>query len=203
MFFGFDMKYPKEQKDYSKYWDFIMEKVHTQFYDKENITEEYVLKNFNLTNYNDYKIFIHVIGGEDNYGLKNVFCHMVDMNEDTKVILTPWDLDTTYSYNWSGEGVTYLYEDPNAVTKIDGLLTNSEMLNHSLKERYFELRESVLSIENIYKKIDSYYEQIKYAIHKENSRWMMTDLKSEVNKIKEWYKMRVEFLDNYLGDNDV
>lgn len=197
------MKYPKEQKDYSKYWDFIMEKVHTQFYDKENITEEYVLKNFNLTNYNDYKIFIHVIGGEDNYGLKNVFCHMVDMNEDTKVILTPWDLDTTYSYNWSGEGVTYLYEDPNAVTKIDGLLTNSEMLNHSLKERYFELRESVLSIENIYKKIDSYYEQIKYAIHKENSRWMMTDLKSEVNKIKEWYKMRVEFLDNYLGDNDV
>lgn len=197
------MKYPKEQQDFSKYWDTIMEKVYTQFYDKENITEEYVLKNFNVTNYNDYKIFIHVIGGEDNYGLKNVYCHMDDMNEDTKVILTPWDLDTTYSYNWSGEGVTYLYEDPNAVTKVDGLLTNFENLDNSLKERYFKLRESILSIENIYKKIDSYYEQIKYAIHKENSRWMMTDLESEVNKIKEWYKNRVEFLDKYLGDNDV
>ena len=199
----FEMKYPKDLADYSKYWDLIVDKVYTHFYDKENITEEYVLENFDLDNYNDYKIFIHVICGADNFGEKNVFLSMENNKEDSKVLLTPWDLDTTYGYEWNGEGLTYLYEDPTYYQKVDGLLTNSEFLNNSLKKRYFELRQSVLSIDNVFNIIDSLHKSLTYVIDKDSNRWYPTNLDGEINKIKEWYKMRVEFLDNYLGGSDV
>ena len=116
----------------------MMDKIYTEFYDRENITEEYILKNFDLENYIDYKIFVHAICGNDNYGIKNVFCHVNNMSEDSKVILTPWDLDITYGYEWNGEWPTLLYEDSESIYTINGLLTNSENINNKLKERYFD-----------------------------------------------------------------
>lgn len=180
-----------------------MDKIYTQFYDKQNITEEYILENFDLENYIDYKIFIHAICGNDNYGLKNVYCHVNDMSEDSKVILTPWDLDMTFGYAWNGEWPTFLYEEKSSITKVDGLLTNSEYINDALKERYFDLRKNILSIDNIFEIIDSLHESITYVIDKDSQRWMKTDLDLEINKIKEWYKRRVEFLDSYLGGENV
>ena len=197
------MKYPKDLDDYSKYWDFMMEKIYTQFYDTANITEEYVLKNFDIQNYNDYKIFIYVICGKDNFGIKNTICHVKDMSSDSKVILTPWDLDITWGYVWGRKRETRLHEDDSTISYVDGLLINSEYLNDSLKERYFELRKCILSVDNVFGMIDSYYNVIKYAIDKDSQKWIETDLDFEVNKIKEWYKKRVEFLDNYLGGENV
>ncbi len=200
---GFTMKYPKDQADYSQYWDFMMDKIYTEFYDRENITEEYILKNFDLENYIDYKIFVHAICGNDNYGIKNVYCHVNDMDEDSKVILTPWDLDITYGYEWNGEWPTLLYEEESSITKVDGLLINSEYINNALKKRYFDLRKNILSIDNIFEIIDSLHESITYVIDKDSQKWLQTDLDLEINKIKEWYKRRVEFLDSYLGGENV
>ena len=45
------------------------------------------------------------------------------------------------------------------------------------------------------------HETIKYPIHSDCDKWLKTDLDLEINKIKEWYKRRVEFLDNYLVEN--
>ena len=197
------MKYPSNQSDYSKYWDFIMDKIYTEYYDRDNVTEEYILENFDLENYIDYKIFIHVICGNDNFGLNNVYCYIKSMNEGNKIKLVPWDLDMTWGYNWSGEKPTLLYEDAESVYTIDGLLTNSEKINNALKKRYFELRETVLSVENAFKIIDACHETIKYPIHRDCDKWLKTDLDLEINKIKEWYKRRVEFLDSYLGGENV
>lgn len=197
------MKYPSNQEDNSKYWDFMMDKIYTEFYDRENITEEYILKTYNLENYIDYKIFIHVICGNDNFGLNNVYCYIKNMNEGHKVMLFPWDLDMTWGYNWSGEYPTLLYEDSESVSTVNNLLTNSENINNLLKKRYFELRENVLSVDNVCETIDECYETIQYPIKSESAKWLETDLELEINKLKEWYKKRVEFLDNYLGENNV
>ena len=157
----------------------------------------------NLSNYIDYKIFIHVICGNDNFGLNNVYCYIKSMNEGNKIKLVPWDLDMTWGYNWNGEKPTLLYEDAESVYTIDGLLTNSEKINNALKKRYFELRETVLSVENVFKIIDACHETIKYPIHSDCDKWLKTDLDLEINQIKEWYKRRVEFLDSYLGGENV
>ena len=180
-----------------------MDKIYTEFYDRENVTEEYILENFDLENYIDYKIFIHAICGYDNFGLNNVYCSIKNMNEGHKVMLTPWDLDMTWGYNWSGEYPTLLYEDSESINKVDGLLTNSDNINNAVKKRYFELRESVLSVDNICKIIDLCYQETKHPIKKDSEKWLETDLEVETNKVKDWYKKRVEFLDNYLGENNV
>ena len=72
------------------------------------------------------------------------------MNEGHKIKLVPWDLDMTWGYDWSGEYPTLLYEENETIYKIDGLLTNSDNINNSLKKRYFELRETVLSVDNVF-----------------------------------------------------
>lgn len=195
---GFSMKYPSNKSDYSKYWDFMMDKIYTEFYDRDNVTEEYILENFDLENYIDYKIFIHIICGNDNFGLNNVYCYIKSMNEGNKIKLVPWDLDMTWGYDWSGEKPTLLYEESETIYKVDGLLTNSENINNALRKRYFELRDSVLSIDNVFNIIDTNYETLKYPIKSDSDKWLDTDLDIEVNKLKDWYKKRVEFLDEYL-----
>ena len=180
-----------------------MDKIHTEYYDRENVTEEYIVENFDLENYIDYKIFIHAICGNDNFGLNNTYCYIKNMNDGHKIKLVPWDLDMTWGYDWSGEYPTLLYEDSESISTIDGLLTKSENINNLLKKRYFELRETVLSVDNVSKIIDTCHETIRYPIQEESNKWLETDLDVETTKLKEWYKKRIEFLDNYLGENNV
>lgn len=194
MVYPFVMKYPKWQEDYTKYWDVIMPKIYTNFFDKENITEEYLLETFDIYNYNDYKLLMNFICAADNFKEKNVFASMKNMNEDTKVILTPWDLDMTYGYSW-GKGVTSLYENPENLERVENLWVNSENINNLLKERYWQLREEVYNMDNINKKIDSYYNQIKYIVPRDSEKWLETDLKVETDKIRSWLEKRIEILD--------
>ena len=137
MVFPFYIKYPKEQENYSKYWEAIMPKIHTNFYDKKNITEEYLLENFEIENYIDYKLLMNFICANDNFGVKNVYASIKNLNEDTKVVLTPWDLDMTYGYSWGGK--TGLYENSDNLKKIDNMWIDSDYINNLIKERYKEV----------------------------------------------------------------
>lgn len=195
---AFQMKYPKKQENYSDYWDAIIPKIYTHFYDKENITEEYLYKNFDIANYNDYKIFIHFICGADNYAEKNVYLYMQNMSEESKVIFMPWDLDVTYGVDWDGIPPTYFYQIPEYVEKVWDLWVKSEDINNQLRDRYFELRKNILDKENIYKKIDSYYNKIKYTTEQDGKQWLEYDLDLEIKNIKEWIEKRLEFLDEYI-----
>lgn len=197
MVYPFIMKYPKLQDDYTKYWDAIMPRIYTHFFDRENITEDYLVKNFNIENYNDYKLLMNFICADDNFKEKNAVVSIKNLYENTNVILTPWDLDMTYGYAW-GASPTSLYEEEENLYKIDGLWVNSENINNQLKERYKELREKVYNMENVNKKIDSYYNQIKYIVPRDSEKWLETDLEVEINKIRNWIEKRIELLDKEI-----
>ena len=198
MVFPFYVKYPKEQENYSKYWEAIMPKIHTNFYDKKNITEEYLLENFEIENYIDYKLLMNFICANDNFGVKNVYASIKNLNEDTKVVLTPWDLDMTYGYSWGGK--TGLYENSDNLKKIDNMWIDSDYINNLIKERYKELREKVYNMDNINKKIDSYYRQIQYSAKRDSDKWLETDVKVETDKIRSWLEERIKILDKYFGE---
>lgn len=193
--YPFIIKYPKEQKNYSIYWDTILPKICTNFFDVENITEEYLLDNFYIHNYNDYKLFINFICADDNFEEKNVYMSLKNLKEDTKVLLTPWDLDMTYGYSWEKSSITKLEESPDNLSKVVNLWIDSEFINGLLKERYWELRKQIFNMDNINKKIDSYYNQIKYAVPRDGEKWLETDLEEETNKIRNWLEKRIEILD--------
>lgn len=189
------IKYPKNQENYSKYWDAILPKMYTNFFDRENITEEYLLENFYIHNYNDYKLLINFTYAEDNFEEKNVYLSMKNSKEDTKVLLTPWDLDMTYGYGWDESCSTKMIEKSENLNKFRDLWVDSEFINELLKERYWELRKQIFNMDNINKKIDSYCSKIKYAVSRDSEKWLETDLEEETNKIRSWLEKRIEILD--------
>ena len=152
------------------------------------------------------KILINVLLAHDNYALKNMYLSM--HNENSKVILTPWDLDQTFGLQWTGKLPTYLKKDLNNYnnknyTNIFIKNENVKEINLLIKERYFYLRKNVLSIESINSKIDEYYNQIKYSAYKDSEKWIEANIETEISEVKQWYKNRIEFLDKYVGDYDV
>lgn len=192
--FPFILKYPKNLPDHSKYWDTIIPKIYSNFIDRDKITEEYLLENFYIQNYNDYNLLINFIMAMDNFEEKNVYLSMKNMKEDTKVLITPWDLDMSFGYNW-GSSETNLVEDSETVNNVSNLWTKSDYINDLLSNRYWDLRVSVFNMKNINEKIDSYYNLIKHSIKRDNEKWLKTDLELETNKVREWIENRIEVLD--------
>ena len=189
------MKYPKNLDDYSIYWDKILPKIYTNFFDKENITEEYLLNNFYINNYNDYNLLINFIFAADNFEEKNVYLSMKNMQDDTKVYITPWDLDMTYGYSGDSNSDSNMFENPENLPNVSNLWTNSKYVNERLITRYWDLRLQVFNMNNINKKIDSYYNKIKYSVARDSEKWLETDLEEETNKIRNWIEQRIEILD--------
>ena len=153
-----------------------------------------MLENFYIQNYNDYNLLINFIMAMDNFEEKNVYLSMKNMKEDTKVLITPWDLDMSFGYNW-GSSETNLVEDSETVNNVSNLWTKSDYINDLLSNRYWDLRVSVFNMKNINEKIDSYYNLIKHSIKRDNEKWLKTDLELETNKVREWIENRIEVLD--------
>lgn len=192
--FPFILKYPKNLPDHAKYWDTILPKVYTNFFEKDKITKDYILNNFFISNYIDYNWLINFIYAADNFEEKNVYLSMKNMKEDTKVLITPWDLDMTYGYMW-GASDTNLVEDSTLVTDASYLWTNSDYINKKLKNRYWDLRWTIFTEENINSKIDSYYNKIRHSAKRDSQKWIEIDLEEEINKVKDWVNQRIDFLD--------
>ena len=192
--FPFILKYPKNLQDHSKYWDTILPKIYNNFIDRDKITEEYLQENFYVHNYNDYNLLINFIYAADNFEEKNVYLSMKNMQDDTKVLITPWDLDMSFGYMWGGSE-TNLIEDPKTITDVSNVWTKSDYFNKLLKTRYWDLRCYVFDMKNINNKLDSYYNKIKYSVEKDNEKWLRTDLETEINKVRTWIEKRTEILD--------
>ena len=192
--FPFILKYPKNLSDHAKYWDTILLKVYTNFFEKEKITQNYVLDNFFISNYLDYNLLVNFIYAADNFEEKNVYLSMKNMDEDTKVLITPWDLDMTYGYMW-GASDTNLIEDSTLVTDASHLWTSSDYINKKLKNRYWDLRWKIFTEDNINSKLDYYYNKIRHSAQRDSQRWIEINLEEEINKVKDWINHRIEFLD--------
>ena len=120
---------------------------------------------------------------------------MKNMQDDTKVYITPWDLDMTYGYSWDSDSDSNMFENPENLPNVSNLWTNSKHVNERLITRYWDLRLQVFNMNNINKKIDSYCNKIKYSVARDSEKWLKTDLEEETNKIRNWIEQRIEILD--------
>lgn len=196
-YYGFEMKYPKGLKDNSQYWYRMLSKM--KDYYSSNVTDEVIENTFYMDNIVNYRLFVLALKALDNYEPKNVYFSMKDFNDNTKILLTPWDLDLTFGIQWDEEeGPTKFYDRVEEIEYIN--IGNSQNYKSKLKERWQYLRKKVFNEDKINNLIDSYYKELTLsdAINREYSKWGGENISVELQEIKTWCNKRFSAIDKYI-----
>ena len=145
----------------------------------------------------DYYIFVALLRGEDMI-TKN---YLINTYDGTKWFFGAYDLDSTYGLHWDGKSF---------IGATDGFTIKSMASSHKvfqlirtykraeLKERYWELRNGVMSEDNVAKMFRNFAGQISRPLLDEDNRlWpgIPNTNANNVNQILDWYRLRVATLD--------
>ena len=186
-----------------------------------------VKKYFFLDNLVDYQLHIMAFSIQDNWGNKNHFFSIRNMQKDIndpdpteaarrKCIISPWDLDTSLggAYNGSYYGGNYSDWTPSQIVRNGGCYPFSICQGNAeykalLQKRWGELRIGAFSKESINARLDAYTSLFvnsgawqRMVDHYEplsSKPLYVKDLTAEVELIKQWYAKRVDALDEYFG----
>lgn len=195
-----ELKYPKNMKDNSLYWEVILSKMSNYY--SGNYTYDNISDTFNIDNFINYRLFLLIIFANDNYEPKNVYFSINDLTQYSKVILTPWDLDFTFGleYYIGVDRGKKLYDKVTDIYPIIGVEKNSDY-SINIKNRWNQIKSNGLNINTIDELLDKYYQELVMAnsIDREYSKWIQSDLKSEFNEIKDWWHTRFYVVDEYIN----
>lgn len=189
---SYELKYPKGEYIYWKY--FFNRRYPNQSYNVFDI--------YDVENYINMKIFLALINGKDN-DFKNLYLSM--HNKNSKIIITPWDMDLTWGLNWYDDDSLHSIFSIN--DSHNSMWLNAYLFNDTddyalslLKNRYWELRKDVITMDTINSYLDNYEKLLieSGATTRDSERWYEYDVKYEIENIREWAKRRIEFLDEYF-----
>ena len=205
MFGPFEMKYPDNPKKYTEAWKVILNKL-KGYYDSE-LSYEALIENFYIENVANYKIFLLIIQGLDNYEYRNMYFSIANNDKDAKALITPWDLDLTFGILWDDEKKAAIkdYYSVDKIVEPFGIHGDDRTVEY-YKDRWNFLIENILNKEEINKIIDYQYEYLSKAnsLSRENIRNSNLELKKNVNqeeeiiKLKEWYEKRIDVINDYI-----
>lgn len=161
---------------------------------------------FDIDNYINYMIFVSLISGSDNVDY-NYYLSMHDSNSN--IFITPWDLDLTFGLNvWNIYWNDEIFENHiNMESSSDIEWMNNNIIKNMdvktfelMRKRYWKLRKNVISMDTINKYLDSYKKSIvdSGATLRDSDCWYYYDAEIEIEQIREWTKLRIEFLDEYF-----
>ena len=167
-----------------------------------------------MQNLIDYHVFILATGLLDNT-MKNSFLSIVNINDEQRVMVTPWDLDRALSGSWNG---TY-YEHEATHLKLMQVKLFERLWNlnvndyrNRVADRWRELcRENVLSAPGFNSRVDAFVQRITQAgaWKREHDRWndslgprgplhLNTNLEEEALDVKNWFSKNCQYLNDDL-----
>ena len=201
----FEMKYPESKKQYPEAWRNILDKMKSYY--NGDISYEALEKEFYVENSINHKIYVLITQALDNYEFKNIYYSIKNDNEDTKVLITPWDVDLTFGMLWSNEESKYTEQYDRVGEIVEGYSRPYNKTVGYYKDRWNLLIKKALNKEEINKLIDEQYEYIKIAnsLERENTRNSNIEIKSNVNEqqeiqeLKDWYNKRFDVINNYIN----
>ena len=201
----FEMKYPESKKQYPEAWRNILSKMKSYY--NGDISYEALEKEFYVENSINHKIYVLITQALDNYEFKNIYYSIKNDNEDTKVLITPWDVDLTFGMLWSNEESKYTEQYDRVGEIVEGYSRPYNKTVGYYKDRWNLLIKKALNKEEINKLIDEQYEYIKIAnsLERENTRNSNIEIKSNVNEqqeiqeLKDWYNKRFDVINNYIN----
>ena len=162
-----------------------------------NSTDQEFMNDFdqyiNLDAVLNYYVLCHTFNLDDNYG-KNLI--MITYNGKVWYP-TLYDLDTSFVTTFNGLGV---YE-ANYMLNLEANKLFERINNlygKEIADRYFELRKTILSEENIIKEIDKFSNQIKQStLEKEQTRWVNIP-GYDTTQMKDYIKERLPYIDQLM-----
>ncbi len=199
-YYGYEIKYPKDLKDNSQYWYIILSKMKNYY--TGNISDEVIENTFYKDNFVNFRLLLTATKALDNYEPKNVYFSLNNLNKETKILLTPWDLDLTFGMEWVENeeiiGPRKCYENVEIIEGIN--IGNQKNYIDSIKSRWEFLRKNVFNDKVINELVSNYYNELTVtgAIDRENSKWKTVDLSVEIQEIRDWCKKRFVAVDEYI-----
>jgi len=167
-----------------------------------NATDEAFRNNIasqiDVENFIDYYLLLNLTSAGDNTG-KNIFFYKRNSSVPFQII--PWDLDGAWGIRYDGIRTGFEFVLSNRL--FDRLIeTNPGNFNEKMKGRWFYLRESNYSEEQLKQLFVHYFSEIQKSgiiIH-ENRIWEENlDLDNEKKYIENWIGNRLNFLDDYFN----
>ena len=198
---GFDLEYCSTSKTTGEEW--VVDSFNNMInFVNSNDGEDFkkgISKYIDVNRTIDSMLFTLFIDAIDNYG-KNILWITYD---GVKWYPSMYDMDSTWGLYWNGKS----YLDPNVIN--DDLYFNHTALwekiyrnyKTELKERYFELRKSVLSIENITKEFTLFADEIPEIIYiAEKNKWkkIPNQETNNISQILDFCKKRSAALDEFM-----
>ncbi|MCO5230223.1 MAG: CotH kinase family protein [Chitinophagales bacterium] len=193
---GIEWKHPENKINWEDLYDlvyFVTTSKDKQFY-------TYISDYIDIDNFVDYYIFINLLALWDNTG-KNIY--IAKQDGASPFTYTPWDLDGSFGFDWSGA----------FITGYEGILSNGlfDRLIHDcgnnkfgtlVKKRYFELRERIITSNNIHSILEQNYQLLYqnniYSL--EVGKWEKYIFKPEyLQLMKDWIDLRIDYLDTHFA----
>jgi len=204
---GYEVKYPDDEIiiEWSYLYDFIdfiMNSTDVDF--TQNINHR-----FDLVNAIDYFIFLNILRASDNRA-KNIY--LAKKNSSSPYFYTPWDLDGILGNNWKGLEAN-IYDDILDNRMYSRLINmDNHRFTASASNRWFELREDLLSEEHLVESIlEPYNLLVSNAIYdREILKWgaevyipssgiyVEKDISNDISYTLSWLNNRLKALDVYF-----
>lgn len=190
-------------------------------------TYDQVKQYFDLGNLVDYQLLIMAFSIQDNWGNKNHFLSVRNIQKDIndadpteaarrKFIVSPWDLDTSLGGRYDGAYYNGTYSTWNVADVIKNggffpfsLCQGQAEYKELLKKRWEELRNGALSESAINKRLEDYrdlfvnsgaWKRMTDTYDAKSSKpCYVNDLAKEVSLIEGWYADKCIEMDKYFG----
>ena len=200
IYLNFELKYPNNEAMFKDSWDTILTKMSCYYDLKEKSKYDVISSSFNIQNYVDAMIFNAFSNNLDNKMIKNNYFYMKSLL-DNEIYIQPWDMEYTF-------GITYSESEKRNVSKnmedYNKIYTsfyheNAPEINKLLIDRYWELREDILTKEYFDNLLNKYKNELnKGAALRDSKLWYGYDVEKEIEEIRIWIYNRLEYFDSYI-----
>lgn len=207
---GYEVKYPDLEDGEPITWEPLYASVDLAAKSSNSSFERSVNDYFDIPVWADYYLLIELIMATDNHG-KNAYFSLYNQEEDSRMVITPWDLDGTFGRQWGGAEINaqqnfveYTVEVEHGEHNLLRRLRENNVNGFSdlLKKRYDELRFTWFSENNLINRFQTYMDLFNQsgAANREVERWGGVNFNSEMIYLRNWIQSRVEFLNKQYGE---
>ncbi len=199
---GYFLNYEIKKYSNNGYYSIIskLKDYYSYYYDV--VDYDIVHRDYDIDNFINYKIFVALIGGNDN-ATYNQYISL--SNSNSKILTTPWDMDLTWGLKWDDYNGLHSYFSIDSSYDLNWM--NSDIIFNMdfktfnlLKQRYWELRKDIITMDTINGYLNSYKQLFvdSEAASRDSERWYEYDVEYEIEQIREWAIRRIQFLDEYF-----
>ena len=169
-------------------------------------------ENLYLDNIVDYHVFVLSQGLSD-CGMKNSYLSTVDISDGHRMMITPWDLDSSLGGWYDGKYYNKVADNKKFLeVKLYNRLWygNTRRYRNLLANRWLTLcANGILSPECFNERLDAYARQLEEsgAWKREHDKWngnpvpLRNNINDEVEYVKNWYKNNYDNLENVIFKN--